>query len=231
MSYFKVAANGAAAIVSETVIMANGYIDYNQVIGIIKEQEKEEEERRNPPSMLAPVEEPIQAAGATQTAMSTPTNNIPISRIANKIHVGDDLYPGTRINNLPYNPAKESTIRDSHTSQGSRPEQPKWPQPVLPPGSCSSDPQDKRYRSGKSIPNVQNEEDEAFRNIRRTSGSQRSHKKDSINHQSERQSDRTTTRTLEYINFPHTNVYDLKKSCDETTFLSLEKKPRSPGSK
>ena len=65
MSYFKVAANGAAAIVSRTVTVAEKSIGYNQVIGTSKEEEKQ----RNPRPALAPV------------------GNTPI---LNKEHVGDD---------------------------------------------------------------------------------------------------------------------------------------------
>ena len=51
MSYFKVAANGAAAIVSKTVIMAKESIDYKEVIGISKEGGKQ----RNPRPVLVAV--------------------------------------------------------------------------------------------------------------------------------------------------------------------------------
>ncbi|PAV88262.1 hypothetical protein WR25_13131 [Diploscapter pachys] len=88
MSYFKVAANGAAAIVSKTVIVAEKYIDYEQVIRIIKVQEEEEEKKRNPPLMPTPAVVSVQAP----TAMLTSTNNISIPPIPNNRYIGDYPY-------------------------------------------------------------------------------------------------------------------------------------------
>ncbi|PAV77211.1 hypothetical protein WR25_12775 [Diploscapter pachys] len=87
MSYFKVAANGAAAIVSRTVTVAEKSIDYEEVIRVIKEQEKEEEKERNPPPMPTP------AAIPTPAAMAAPIDNTRIPPIPNKRHAGDGQYP------------------------------------------------------------------------------------------------------------------------------------------
>ena len=73
IGYFKVAAIGAAAIVSKTVTVAEKFIDYEKIIKIIKEQEEEEEKKCNPPSMSA-----LGAGSASG---------------ANKNHVGNNQSP------------------------------------------------------------------------------------------------------------------------------------------
>ena len=89
MSCFKVAAIGAAAIVSKTVTTASEPIDYERVIEIIQGKEKEEEEQCNPPATPTSDTEVLPSVPAPNTEVPAQDTNATPAQNTNEAPVQD----------------------------------------------------------------------------------------------------------------------------------------------